>query len=172
MRRERGTSQPPMAKSRSIKDAGRRSGGCAWKAVELTSGDLRVAASESGLGKSRGNPNAAQKSAAGIVRLEPEGPNGGRDVSVNLKDEQRQKTQTDWPARTSEWVKPGRSATGSELPLAKHEVADLVETRILSLGFTAEPPCADPHARWCGRGRAVRLPPIPIRRRMRGALSR
>lgn len=40
-RRERGTSQPPMAKSKSIKDAGRRFGGCAWKAVELTSGDLR-----------------------------------------------------------------------------------------------------------------------------------
>jgi hypothetical protein len=67
MRRERGTSQPPMAKSRSIKDAERKSGGCAWKAVELTSGDLRVAAPESGLGKSRGNPNAAQKSAEGVV---------------------------------------------------------------------------------------------------------
>jgi len=76
MRRERGTSQPPMAKSSSIKDAGRRSGGCAWKAVELTSGDLRVAAPESGLGKSRDNPNAAQKSAEGVVGREPEGPNG------------------------------------------------------------------------------------------------
>jgi hypothetical protein len=75
-RRERGTSQPPMAKSKSIKDAERRSGGCAWKAVELTSGDLRLAAPESGLGKSRGNPNAAQKSAAGVVGRRPEGPNG------------------------------------------------------------------------------------------------
>jgi hypothetical protein len=27
----------------------------------------------------------------------------------------------------------------------------------------AEPPDADPHVRWCGRGEAVRLPPIPIR---------
>jgi RNA-directed DNA polymerase len=26
----------------------------------------------------------------------------------------------------------------------------------------AEPPDADPHVRWCGRGGAVRLPPIPI----------
>jgi hypothetical protein len=26
----------------------------------------------------------------------------------------------------------------------------------------AEPPCTDPYARWCGRGEAVRLPPIPI----------
>src|SRR6202011_2035216 len=26
----------------------------------------------------------------------------------------------------------------------------------------AEPPCTDPYARWCGRGGAARLPPIPI----------
>jgi len=25
-----------------------------------------------------------------------------------------------------------------------------------------EPPYADPHVRWCGRGGAARLPPIPI----------
>jgi len=25
-----------------------------------------------------------------------------------------------------------------------------------------EPPCTDPYARWCGRGGAERLPPIPI----------
>src|SRR5262249_43686292 len=25
-----------------------------------------------------------------------------------------------------------------------------------------EPPCTDPYARWCGRGEAARLPPIPI----------
>jgi hypothetical protein len=40
-RRERWTSEPVTAKSISIKSAERRSGGCAWKAVELTSGDLR-----------------------------------------------------------------------------------------------------------------------------------
>ena len=28
----------------------------------------------------------------------------------------------------------------------------------------AEPPYADPHVRWCGRGGAARLPPIPIGR--------
>jgi len=27
-----------------------------------------------------------------------------------------------------------------------------------------EPPCTDPYARWCGRGGAARLPPIPIQR--------
>jgi len=30
---------------------------------------------------------------------------------------------------------------------------------------SAEPPCTDPYARWCGRGGAVTRPPIPIARR-------
>ncbi len=41
MRRERGTSEQMIAKSVSIKSAERKSGGCALKAVELTSGGLR-----------------------------------------------------------------------------------------------------------------------------------
>jgi hypothetical protein len=40
MRRERGTSSLLTAKSISIKNAERKSGDCAPKAVELTSGDL------------------------------------------------------------------------------------------------------------------------------------
>ena len=28
---------------------------------------------------------------------------------------------------------------------------------------SVEPPCTDPYARWCGRGGAARLPPIPIK---------
>ena len=130
MRRERWTSQPPMAKSKSIKNAERRSGGCAWKAVELTSGDLQVSVSTTGLGKPQGDPIELQKSAAGIVGREPEGPNGGRNVGVNLKDKQRQKIQNDWPARPNERVKPGRSATGSGSSLARHEEANLVEARV------------------------------------------
>ena len=35
-----------------------------------------------------------------------------------------------------------------------------------------EPPYADPHVRWCGRGGAVRLPPIPICRKARAGGSR
>src|ERR1700757_4602822 len=30
------------------------------------------------------------------------------------------------------------------------------------LAHLLEPPCTDPYARWCGRGGAARLPPIPI----------
>ena len=40
MRRERGTSGPVIAKSTPIKHAERKSGDCARKAAELTSGDL------------------------------------------------------------------------------------------------------------------------------------
>ena len=47
---------------------------------------------------------------------------------MNLKDKQRQKIQNDWPRRRRERVKPGRLARGSELSLARHEAANLVET--------------------------------------------
>jgi hypothetical protein len=43
IRRERGTSSRLTAKSISIKHAERRSGDCAWKAAELTSGGLQEA---------------------------------------------------------------------------------------------------------------------------------
>src|SRR6516164_9334277 len=36
-------------------------------------------------------------------------------------------------------------------------------TRVPSvLAQLLEPPCTEPYARWCGRGGAARLPPIPI----------
>src|SRR5262245_22540998 len=34
-----------------------------------------------------------------------------------------------------------------------------------------EPPYADPHVRWCGRGREVTLPPMPIRSGRSGFFS-
>jgi len=65
MRRQRRTSGQLTAKSISIQGAKRRSGGCAWKAVELTPGDLfRV---RNGLRLSRGNLTAGQKSAEGVL---------------------------------------------------------------------------------------------------------
>lgn len=54
------------AKSTSIKGAKRKFGGCAWKAVKLTSGGLLIV-SNSGLGRSRDLPISEQKSAEGIV---------------------------------------------------------------------------------------------------------
>jgi hypothetical protein len=54
------------AKPISIKGTGCRSGGCARKAVELTSGDL-LFVSESRLGVERSIPTGRQKSAEGIL---------------------------------------------------------------------------------------------------------
>ena len=65
MRRKRRTSGRHIAKSRSIKDAKRRSGGCAPKAIELTPGDLPGVA----LGRLRGREalTTGQKSAEGVL---------------------------------------------------------------------------------------------------------
>ena len=62
------TSRPRTAKSISIKGRGCRSGGCAVKAVELTSGGLpRVRVLGLGLRISQGVLTAWQKSAEGVV---------------------------------------------------------------------------------------------------------
>ncbi|MBA3356242.1 MAG: hypothetical protein H0U18_09990 [Pyrinomonadaceae bacterium] len=66
MRRERQTSGQLTAKSISIKDAERKSDGCARKAVELTSGDLSCVA-DSRLREPRGDLTLGQKSAEGVV---------------------------------------------------------------------------------------------------------
>ena len=60
------TSGQRIAKSRSIKGQGCRSGRCAGKAIELTWGDLRCVPN-SGLGKPRGDLIPTQKSAEGKV---------------------------------------------------------------------------------------------------------
>jgi hypothetical protein len=70
------TSEPMIAKSTSIKGTGCRSGGCARKAVELTSGGL-LSVPESRLRVERSILTMPQKSAAGIVAaFGSEGPNG------------------------------------------------------------------------------------------------
>src|SRR5436309_13760978 len=54
-------------------------------------------------------------------------------------------------------VKPERNLGAAKPPSAKSE------TNLRpSPAQVTEPPYADPHVRWCGRGGAVRLPPIPI----------
>src|ERR1019366_8049579 len=56
-------------------------------------------------------------------------------------------------------VKPERNLGAAKPPSAKGET-NLRPSR----AQVTEPPDADPHVRWCGRGGAVRLPPIPITR--------
>ena len=63
---QRRTSRPMTTKSRSIKGAGCKSGGCALKAVELTSGDL-PSVRNSGLREEQSDLIGRQKSADGIV---------------------------------------------------------------------------------------------------------
>ena len=53
-----------------------------------------------------------------------------------------------------------RSAA-AEAPEARAARADLNAQRSFAAS-SAEPPDTDPYVRWCGRGGAVRLPPIPI----------
>ena len=65
MRRERGTSGQRTAKSKSIKHAERRSGDCARKAAELTSGDLLCVAQATE--RAERHADRGQKSAEGIV---------------------------------------------------------------------------------------------------------
>ena len=60
------TSEHAIAKSISIKGTGCKSGGCAPKAVELTSGDLPFVP-ESGLRIEQSILTGRQKSAAGVV---------------------------------------------------------------------------------------------------------
>ena len=60
MRRERGTSGLATVKSISIKHAERKSGDCAWKAAELTSGDL-TRRSEVSRGHSRADVGEASE---------------------------------------------------------------------------------------------------------------
>jgi len=85
----RRTSGRMTAKSRSIKGAGCRSGGCAPKAVELTSGDpplvsaTRLRAEQSVL-------TGRRKSAEGIVAaLGGEGPNGPRKGLMGVASRRR-----------------------------------------------------------------------------------
>ena len=75
------TSEQLIAKSTVIKGRGGKSGGCAAKAVGLTSGDLRCVPA-TGLRLLEGGLTAAQKSAEGIVggTSSAEGPNDARTV--------------------------------------------------------------------------------------------
>src|SRR6266851_9892039 len=94
MRGERRTSGQLTAKSVSIKGAKRRSGGRAWKAVELTPGDLSCV--RNGLRLSRGSLTAGQKSAEGVL---------GHDVGKASEALRNRKVEsTDRPSR-ERWSK-------------------------------------------------------------------
>src|SRR5258706_16059789 len=93
MRRECRTSGQLTAKSVSIKGAKRRSGGRAWKAVELTPGDLSCV--RNGLRRPRGSLTAGQKSAEGIVGCDVgEASEALRDRKVESTDRPNRERQS------------------------------------------------------------------------------
>ena len=79
-----------IAKPISIKGTGCKFGGCVWKAVKLTSGDLPFV-SKSGLRVERSTLTVRQKSAEGTVvrQLTDEGPNGPRKGLMGVASKQR-----------------------------------------------------------------------------------
>jgi hypothetical protein len=78
-----------IAKPISIKGTGCRSGGCALKAVELTSGDLPFVL-DTGLRMERSVLTGRQKSAEGVVVAKSgEGPNGPRKGLMGAASKQR-----------------------------------------------------------------------------------
>lgn len=93
------TSGQGIAKSTSIQGAGCKSGGCASKAFELTSGDL-PSVSDSRLRPERSGLTGRQKSAAGVVRTwvrkaqtVPARGNGSGKYAAQLMSDRRQKNQ-------------------------------------------------------------------------------
>jgi hypothetical protein len=61
------------------------------------------------------------------------------------------------PVEVSESPGARQGAAHGLLRLARNSEIDCQP-----LAQSAEPPYADPHVRWCGRGGAARLPPVPI----------
>jgi len=140
------------AKPISINLTGGKSGGCASKAVELTSGDLW---SDSSWSCRRSQQRAYYSS-----RLE-EGPRKGvASKSRDLRSDQRQKSQSCLAFRTPPGVKlRGTSQEGTESWSgdAQHR-----KPGYSHLAQPAEPPYVDPHVRRCGRGGRATVPLSPF----------
>ena len=74
-----GTSEPMIAKSTAIKCRGGKSGGCALKAVDLTSGGLRRVRKARTERFRKGRDRGAEVSRGHSSRGTGEGPNDGQD---------------------------------------------------------------------------------------------
>ena len=76
---------------------------------------------------------------------------------MELRNDKRQKTQTgDFSSRgAGEAQETQRKETESLPALDEHESPAV---------NCLEPPCTDPYARWCGRGRWVTAAPMPIKK--------
>src|SRR5208282_3766860 len=94
-------------------------------------------------------------------RYPARGIKGKASEQRDLRDDRRQKkNQYCLALRRQVGVKPrGASRKGPNRLLATHYAESLATSH---LAQPAEPPYADPHVRWCGRGGRATVPPIPI----------
>ena len=113
---------------------------------------------------------AAQKSAEGIVAGRPAKARTMARTSRTIRScvPCGRKSRWNWPWRRWRRVKPGTPVLKGPKCAWRVSTPNALRPKLglapLSPGLTKsiEPPCTDPYARWCGRGGAARLPPIPI----------
>src|ERR1039458_3529461 len=85
---------------------------------------------------------------------------------MSLKDDKQQNTQIELDFSSAltgaareagrEGAEPSGAMTGTENPARIPSLFEECERKRL------DPPCTDPYARWCGRGRRVNAAPMPI----------
>ena len=124
-----------------------------------------------GLSGSARPVTAAQKSAEGIVAGSPAKARTTDRASrtAMLMRTRRQNIQLELalePAAKGEARSPDTQGTEARTARAEPERPAAGQRHPSPQAMplnSVEPPCTDPYARWCGRGGAARLPPIPIR---------
>ncbi len=135
-------SGPMIAKPISIKLTGGKSGGCASKAVELTSGGLRhVTTCEYYSRRAEEGPNGREWRVSRAIS----GATSGRKANlVGLPDVSRSEAPRD--------IYEGTESFSGDAQYRKPGYSHLAQP--------AEPPYADPHVRW-GEGRTGDRSPYP-----------
>src|SRR5712672_2495687 len=79
------------------------------------------------------------------------------DRTASLRGTVEHGRQRPWPLASRPEQSPLHRAFQCPLQIARPPVLDRS-----ALAQLLEPPYTDPYVRWCGRGGAARLPPIPI----------
>src|SRR5205807_1707243 len=105
---------------------------------------------------SLGSVAASGRSVAAVANTapSPRGTDGARGIPATGGQHRWQRQR---PLASRPIQGPLHWALQCPLPIARTPLAGRG-----ALAQPLEPPCTDPYARWCGRGGAARLPPIPI----------
>jgi hypothetical protein len=142
-----------------------------------TEGAVRLPHRGAGVSRGHSRPKPSVRSSGTLARKgrngqgshdrerAAEGPNDWEGESDSqLRGDMRPKIQYPLAFLTAGRGEPSDAdQEGTESPLAKRgtqsPASGASHRRSLN---SIEPPCTDPYARWCGRGGAARLPPIPM----------